>query len=561
MERLLTRHFEELYGASERGEAVAEAIRRHDIEQVRSLLDQDPTLLTAGDKMSNQPIHWAVMTRQPAMIDEVLSRGADINAMRMDGARPIHLTNGDYHYRGWRDVIPLVVPSPEDIYKRLVERGAHVDLGMASATGNMERVRELLREDSSLVNKLSTYGSYYIGCGAPLKNAAAMGHLAIVKLLLDNGADPNLPEEGIAPRGHALYSAVAEGHHEIAELLLKRGAHPNVEVESSADTLSRAMMNRDKRMLQLLGAYGAVWEMDIDIRGSFNYEDILAMGVRPSLRVMAHFGDIARARTLLESNPDAADDPGAMSAAAGKDHEDFVRLLLRFKPDLAPKVTVSRPRKMAELLFAQGMDANRPDWLRKTPLHGFAQHGDIDGARLFLDHGADLHARDEERCSTPLAWAAMSGQQRMVEFLLKRGARARLPDDPAWATPLAWATRKGHEKIVRVLTDYERNGKLPVQDVAEYEQLATDLSRAFTTGDAGAIAGIAEYFRIERKLGWDKPTHDVRVKRVRDAVREQFHRMKGAELTADTLNVEEARFLVARSLGYGTWDDLVKDME
>jgi hypothetical protein len=207
------------------------------------------------------------------------------------------------------------------------------------------------------------------------------------------------------------------------------------------------------------------------------------------------------------------------------------------------------------------MDANRPDWLRKTPLHGFAQHGDIDGARLFLDHGADLHARDEERCSTPLAWAAMSGQQRMVEFLLKRGARARLPDDPAWATPLAWATRKGHEKIVRVLTDYERNGKLPVQDVAEYEQLATDLSRAFTTGDAGAIAGIAEYFRIERKLGWDKPTHDVRVKRVRDAVREQFHRMKGAELTADTLNVEEARFLVARSLGYGTWDDLVKDME
>ena len=63
-----------------------------------------PELLHAGDVRSNQPIHWAVMTRQIELIDELLARGADINAQRFDGARPIQLTNGDYHYRGWRDV-------------------------------------------------------------------------------------------------------------------------------------------------------------------------------------------------------------------------------------------------------------------------------------------------------------------------------------------------------------------------------------------------------------------------------------------------------------------------
>jgi hypothetical protein len=36
------------------------------------------------------------MTRQLEAIDELLRRGADITARRMDGARPIHLTNGDY---------------------------------------------------------------------------------------------------------------------------------------------------------------------------------------------------------------------------------------------------------------------------------------------------------------------------------------------------------------------------------------------------------------------------------------------------------------------------------
>ncbi len=75
------------------------------------------------------------------------------------------------------------------------------------------RVRELLDRDPSLANRVSEYVTYYPGSGAPLRNAAAAGHLEIVKLLLAHGADPNLREEGIAPHGHALYSAVDNGHH------------------------------------------------------------------------------------------------------------------------------------------------------------------------------------------------------------------------------------------------------------------------------------------------------------------------------------------------------------
>lgn len=69
----------------------------------------------------------------------------------------------------------------------------------------------------------------------------------------------------------------------------------------------------------------------------------------------------------------------------------------------------------------------------------------------FIDHGANLHARDEDICSTSLGWAAKFGQKPMVELLLQRGARPNLPEDLPWATPRAWAERRGHTEIVDLL--------------------------------------------------------------------------------------------------------------
>ena len=134
------------------------------------------------------------------------------------------------------------------------------------------------------------------------------------------------------------------------------------------------------------------------------------------------------------------------------------RPFVRYQPDLPKRLAFpawsvgAKSRELNELLFEHGMDASRPDWLGITPLHQFARTGDVDKAALFLDHGADLHARDQDICSTPLGWAAKFGQAAMVELLLSRGARPNLTDDPPWATPLAWAARRGHADVVRLLS-------------------------------------------------------------------------------------------------------------
>lgn len=435
LESFLATQIAQVQGASPRGEAVAKAIRNHDLELTKKLLNETPELLYAGDARSNQPIHWAVMTRQIDFIDELLSRGANIEEARFDGARPIHLTNGDYYFRGWRDVPQDWPTSAAQVLAHLRARGAYCDMNTACHIGDLERVKELLAEDPTLANRVSQYTTYYVGSGSPLKNAAAKGHIAIVKLLLEHGADPNLPEEGIAPRGHALYSAAANGHFETAKLLLEHGAYPNAEVESSADTLSRAISNADQRMIELLCSYGAA----------------------RAVHLLAYDGDVRTGAAVFAASPGMADDPDALVNAAGEGHESFVKLLLRYQPDLPKRISFpawsvgAKTLELNELLFAHGMDASQPDWLGITPLHQLARKGDLAQAKQFIDHGANLSARDDDLCSTPLGWAAKFGQREMVEFLLSCGCAPWLPEDPPWATPLAWAERRGHEQIATLL--------------------------------------------------------------------------------------------------------------
>jgi ankyrin repeat protein len=396
------------------------------------LLDASPGLLRAGDWRGNQAIHWAVMTRQPEIIDALLARGADIEAKRADGARPIQLTSGDYHFRGWRDVPDTHPHTPRAVLDHLRTRGAFCDICTAAHIGDLARMSELLERDPGSANRPSEYVTYYACSGTPLRNAAAAGRIEIARLLLESGADPNLREEGIAPSGHALYSAAANGHFEIAKLLLERGACPNAEVESSADALSRVILKGDTRMIELLCSHGAA---------------------RPA-HLLAYYNDIQTAAAVFAANPALADNTEALGEAKS---ESFVRLMLRYQPDLPQRACVATTPEAAKLLFARGMDPNMRDWLGVTRQHHLAKKGDMELAAIFLDRGAEVNARDEDQSSTPLGWAAKFGQKPMVEFLLRRGAKTDLHDDPPWATPLAWATRRGRLEIAEILKNHHAN--------------------------------------------------------------------------------------------------------
>jgi ankyrin repeat protein len=188
-------------------------------------------------------------------------------------------------------------------------------------------------------------------------------------------------------------------------------------------------------------------------RSRLTYQQVAATGIRRSLTVLAAYGDVDTATALLDSDPSLADDPEAFREAAARGHETILRLMLHHRPRVIDRVSVAaKTRTLTEFLFQSGMNPNLAGWLGVTPMHLFARQGEIAHAAIFLDHGANLHARDEEFCTTPLGYAALNGKLQMTEFLLQRGAKPALSDDLPWATPIALATRRGHDEIVCLLS-------------------------------------------------------------------------------------------------------------
>ncbi len=160
LKALLEAHLAEKHRVSDGGERIAEAIREWDVDRVRAMLDAEPALIEAGDARGNLPIHWAALTRNMKMVDLLLERGADINAMRPDGARPLDLTNGDYWYRKNRDVPKVAVAAPHVFVGYLVAKGANYDICVAAMVGDTERVQELLEQDPGLANRAPDYCTY-----------------------------------------------------------------------------------------------------------------------------------------------------------------------------------------------------------------------------------------------------------------------------------------------------------------------------------------------------------------------------------------------------------------
>ena len=404
-----------------------DAARRGDLPRLQSELARDPSLAVASDDTGDTALHQAAIGGHLPAIHVLLDAGANADAVRADGKRPIDCALDRRNRTALRAGV---------LAGTLLARGAAYNIYLAAVIGDEDYVREALAADPALSNFEDSSHQ------RPISAAARRNDLEMVELLLAHGADPSLPEEG-APLGRALWVSVYQKQPEMAKLLLEHGANPNTAPESSGPAIMHA--RKDPQLRALLLQYGAREEMSD----------------RKELETLIGDNALDEVEKLLQKHAEMGQDSlafwgeGILSGPANSGNREMIELLIRYGARV-PEVSKWAPyyyfkhTEIAGLLLERGMNPNHMNWHHFTLLHHMASEGDIPKARLLLDHGADINTIDEEYRSTPLGCAARRGQKQMVELLLERRADPNRAGAP-WATPLAWARKKGHSEIEGML--------------------------------------------------------------------------------------------------------------
>lgn len=139
----------------------------------------------------------------------------------------------------------------QEVADVLVEAGPELDVFDAAATGDVDRLTELLDGDADLVGAWSEDGF------TPLHLAAFFDRGKAVRLLLDRGADVGAVARN-AMLVQPLHSAVAADSLEIVAALLVAGADPNARQEGGFTPLMAAEQHEEEGdMVRLLMDHGA----------------------------------------------------------------------------------------------------------------------------------------------------------------------------------------------------------------------------------------------------------------------------------------------------------------
>jgi ankyrin repeat protein len=431
---------------------IHQAISKSDNAVAIRLLQADGSLIQACDRDGGTPLHVAAQATNEEMVLWLLNRRAQVRKQDMRGLTPL-------------DRASLAVdPRNEDakrfpaVAKLLMEHGAEVTIRAAVALADKRRVRELVSENPAVLREI------HWANGGLLTLAINHGHIEIIQLLLDLGADVDERvmlvelEEPTPSWGTPLWYAALAGQRDIVELLLDRGADPNANVYASGWPLRNAWRHRDDSVKRLL----------------------LARGAKPQPYMIAEAHDVDEARRLLET--DTSEELTEELAWSAADHgcPEIVELALKRMdwPRNDPRwhriliqpirgVGTNHPDhedhfKCMELLLRHGIDANAARF-GQTPLHfAAARHSELSGterarfAAMLLDHGARLDLRDELLMSTPLGWACRWGRKELVELLIARGAPVNELDAEPWATPRAWAEKMEQDAVLAVLQQHGR---------------------------------------------------------------------------------------------------------
>ena len=389
------------------------------------------------------------------------------------------------------------------------------------------KVAQLLIDNGIDINAMG-------GCGdscftPPIDASVWIGNKPMVRLLLKNGADPNLRYWDMP---YPVHTAANHNGRESFKLLIEAGAHYTLHetIKLGLHKLTRELLLADPasvdkrsrdgmplclaasniRLLRLLLRHGA----DVNVRDPFGYTPLMraieadeAQAVAELLRRDVELdifgaigvGDSAAVAKLLRENPNAVQPQhGQLPLIWAVRTGDWalVEQLLANGADVNATqeggwnantaLTTAMTRKYDDFvqpLIDAGADVNPNTGPWTIPLVGALRWGTHRTVQTLLDAGADPNAQNAG-FSTPLDWSAYIGDLRGALQLIDAGA-----NPSALTRALRTAAQNAQAGVFELLAANGGNAAAPHAE-------GTTLQRAERRGDAVTIALVREWLEI-----------------------------------------------------------------
>jgi ankyrin repeat protein len=215
---------------------IRDAARTGDLDKLKSLLKDNPDLVSSKDNHNQTSLHWAAAKGQTDVTRFLLAQNADVNATAYNGETPLIFAAVNGH----KDVVEMLLARKADVNAK--GNSGETALEAAAINGHREVVEALLANKADVGAKDSDGQT-------SLQMAAHMGHKDVVEVLLANKAEINAKaNNGATP----LHAAAAKGHKDVVKVLLANSADLNAKSKDGLTPLGVAQANGHTAVAALL---------------------------------------------------------------------------------------------------------------------------------------------------------------------------------------------------------------------------------------------------------------------------------------------------------------------
>ena len=369
---------------------LAAAVNANDTARVKALLEADLGLRSRlnealpGEAFGATALLRAVGARNRELIELLLDAGADINVK-------------SHWWAGGFGVLDYSEADPEF----LISRGAVVHAHAAARLGMVDRLRELVAADPSVVHARGGDGQ------TPLHFAKNVG---VAEFLLAHGAD--LDARDIDHESTPAQWMIRD-RQEVARYLVLRGCRTDVLMAAALGDLAlvRRHLEADPAAIRLTvsdqyfprqnpKSAGTIYNWTLDSDKTAHW-------------VARHFGHPDVFGYLMERTPEDLQ----LSLACELGDALLLGRLLAERPGLVQQLSEEEHRRLPNA----------------------ARDGNLVAVRMMLDAGWPVNARGQRHGETALHWAGFHGNEELTRTILSHHPDLELKSLEFPGTPLHWA--------------------------------------------------------------------------------------------------------------------------